>query len=919
MKTYIKHSLIAVLTAVVASTTFARWVTQEEVRQAATTTLSQSLFKNTFPNATITSVLEMDGLWCVNLMPKGHIVFSGSTLQVPVLSFSDGAYTTPQKRSPAFTIESAQRSRAKALEAANKPDEVAEARWEALLKPVASVKMLTVVEEEEEEELPDSAELELNTHWNQCLPWNDFCPQLDAAAKATDLYRNRAPVGCAVTMYSQLLNYFQWPARLDGVYTNTLIGENCALNPEGTSEYEMRFNGALPIEWNTLDSTYDEDVSEAERLAMGRVGLLFDILSEMQFGEESGTSLLKVCTNEWYDFGNMDGRDEIANTTNEGNEFVKFTDEQLTEIKEILAEGVPIPASIPGHAVLVCGYKVENGANYLKINYGWGNLDNTNTFYEANSSELETWLIGHTPKIQVQVAPLPKVVNVNSLSVMWMVPECYEGDSETESDFSKFTVVATPYSSEDIEPSCVLSLEDPIAEVEVCEVINLKDPSGVQVPALLIKEPEDQLAKYYYNFPEAFIPTKSTTFSWNLEDLREEAMREEPVVTMVEVQLWSETARSWQTLKTFPETGEKLPEALTIELGDYAEQFCRLRLVVSVVDDEEDDEEEDDEEEEEEEESAAVMCYALYNPQVSNVYAQGTPVSSKKLGYSVRECQLKNLTASEGQGTRYRIQVKATHSDPEIRIAPAETFTRVTTDSVAFPIIESVVNLNGKHLVEDVLLKADLYGTAGLRVTCNEAVTELRAQTSCPTLIPDNAITIKPYDEHIFDVVIDSSLARENLDGSRMILWLEAKTEQGNVTTKEVVLALRAAIEWDVDEDSLEIPHYWFQEVGLVTEENAPETAADWKTLAEEDDDNDGLLNWQEYLCGTSPINAEEKLQIQGLNFDENGTLTSVSYTPMTAEKGVITLEGKASLTDETWATADLTTHRFFRLRVTKK
>lgn len=55
---------------------------------------------------------------------------------------------------------------------------------------------------------------------------------------------------------------------------------------------------------------------------------------------------------------------------------------------------------------------------------------------------IDTWILGHAPKVQIQVAPLPKVVNVNSLStVMWMVLGYHEYD------FTGFTVSATPYSS----------------------------------------------------------------------------------------------------------------------------------------------------------------------------------------------------------------------------------------------------------------------------------------------------------------------------------------------------------------------------------------------------------------------------------------------------------------------------------------
>lgn len=922
MKMVCKVGLFGVVALFAVSSAFARWVSEEEVYEAAVATLAKPIFGETFPEATIRSIEDLDGLWCVHLEPKGHLVFSGSTLQVPVLSFSIEDFKAPQKGSVSFTIISRQRSRAKALELEGAENFLNEERWNALFKPTPSVRLFAMTR--------TGVELDVSSNWNQCMPWNDFCPQIAAEKDAEDYYENRAPVGCAVTMYSQFVNYYQWPARLDGVYAKTLTGNNCALNPSGGAEYEMRFNGALPIEWNTLNDNYGTEVFENERLAIARVGLLFDILSGTTFDllETGGSdsTLLDISDNEWYDSGNANSRDEDGN-----GGFVPFTEEQIEEIKECIANESPIPAAIEdpdggGHAVLIYGYKEENGLTYLKINYGWGNADNSNSFYEANDSYVDLWLIGHTPKVQLQVAPLPKVVNVGALpSVMWMVPPCYEDDGDGRSEFSSFTVVATPYSSDsDALTSYVpstTSLEDPLADEEVYEVIYLQDSSGSQVSALSINEPINVMTRAYYHFPEAFIPTEETVFTCNIADLRTEDVLNNSAVTTVAVQLWCEEARAWETLEEFPNGSEPI---MTIPLGDYAEQFCRMRLVVAYAEEEDDDDEEGDEEEE----TGGALCYAIYNPRISNVYAkiQDNIKTWKVKNSAVREQQLSGLMASEGEGVRYRIQVIP--QTVEMSAMSAETFTRVTTSIVAFPVIMSMSNLaDGGSLVENVLLEADLDGLAGIRVTCNDVVTELTAQTSCPTLIPDDAISVYHYDEHVFDVVINSPQKIAALDGSRMILYLEGKTAQGNTTCREVVVALRSEVEaidytapvivWNVDEEEVEIPHYWFRTYGLADGEDM--TADEWRSLAQADADGDGLLNWQEYICATSPVNAEEKLQILGLEFDDDGSIKSIEYTPQEVRVGQIVIEGKVDLDDEEWESADFETHRFFRLRVTNE
>jgi hypothetical protein len=243
------------------------------------------------------------------------------------------------------------------------------------------------------------------------------------------------------------------------------------------------------------------------------------------------------------------------------------------------------------------------------------------------------------------------------------------------------------------------------------------------------------------------------------------------------------------------------------------------------------------------------------------------------------------------------------------------------------PMIKSVTNITGEILNDSIMLEGDLDGRSGFRVICNEAVTELRALSSCPTLISDEDITVYRYDENIFDVIIDSPQTVTNLDGSRMVITLEARSAQDNVVYQDVVFALRSnkesvayieptVIEREVDGETLEVPDYWLRKYELADDET---TAEELEELADEDADDDGLLNWQEFLCGTSPVDAADKLHIKDIVFNNDGSLKEIIYTPILSDNGVIHLEGKDALTDSTWEPADLEKHHFFRLRVTIK
>lgn len=945
MNISLKYALISAITLVVAQNVFARWVTQDEVSRAATTTLSKPLFQKNFPDATIEAIVDLDGIWCVKLTPKGHLIFSGSTKQMPLLKYGLDAYVSPAEGNPALTIQTGMRKRAKALENAkdassSSENTSAEAYWNELLNPQPAFVRLAAIQEdvEEEEPLPNAVDLTSdfwNPNWSQWVPWNDFCPQISAEGNTSDIYRNRAPVGCAATMYSQIMKYYEWPQRIDAIYANELTAKNCALqNENGSYDYEMRFHGGLPIEWNILKDEYWKETengwvsyysSEVERLPIARLGLLLDILSNMNFdiaeNGGSGTSLLAACSNDWYDFGSPEGK--------EAEEL--FTEEQLIQIKELLSDGYPLPASIPGHAVFICGYQtLDNGQTFLKINYGWANIKNddgsdSNQFYLSDEAQLNTWLLGHYPKVQVQVAPLPKTINVNSLPMLtWMVPECHEDE------FTGFTISATPYSSEittDYIPS-TSKLEDSTADTEAFQIVSFYDQAGNEMTALSVSDAilEDKI----YYFPEAFIPTEETAFTCDIVDLRE---NEEIGGPSINVQLWNEDALSWETLVSLPEQDEAgqlaLPARVTISLADYAEQFCRLRLVVSSNIGEAGEGEtregeagEGDNVDNEEEDSAPEICFGLMGIAVNDVYAQGTPIKWSKKA-NIRELQLSGLTTEFG--SRYRIKVA-----PKTLEEPGqfgETFTRLTNENVVMPLINKVTNITGEELCDSVLLEGDLDGRAGLRVVCNEAVTDVRAMASCPTLISDEDITVYRYDENIFDVIIDSPQTVTNLDGSRMVITLEARSAQDNVVYQDVVFALRSnkesvayieptVIEREVDGETLEVPDYWLRKYELADEETS---ADELEELADEDADDDGLLNWQEFLCGTSPVDAADKLHIKDIVFNNDGSLKEIIYTPILSDNGVIHLEGKDALTDSTWEAADLEKHHFFRLRVTIK
>ena len=110
------------------------------------------------------------------------------------------------------------------------------------------------------------------------------------------------------------------------------------------------------------------------------------------------------------------------------------------------------------------------------------------------------------------------------------------------------------------------------------------------------------------------------------------------------------------------------------------------------------------------------------------------------------------------------------------------------------------------------------------------------------------------------------------------------------------------------------IPASWFEQHGLAP---AGATAADLAAAANADSDGDGMGNWTEYVCGTDPNNADDRLRC---------TISVVDGSPVVGYEprdGYLSgcqavLKGKASLSDATWT--DVTPqHRFFKVFVEKK
>lgn len=252
-----------------------------------------------------------------------------------------------------------------------------------------------------------------------------------------------------------------------------------------------------------------------------------------------------------------------------------------------------------------------------------------------------------------------------------------------------------------------------------------------------------------------------------------------------------------------------------------------------------------------------------------------------------------------------------------------------TVPEVAFE-TRSFVALGMPEFKSATSVKEGFYAECGtnattLAVICSSNVTALAAHSSHPSLLADKDIAIEAGGNGRFFLSLTPSGIDETNYRSRMILTLVATDANGTAAYKDlslrfdsagtsgqvakVVLATSSGTQTEVS-----IPASWFETYSLSYAEEDKDTA----TGLNGDFDNDGLSNWAEYVCGTSPTDADEKLECTIEIIDG---AAKVEYSPKTLRYGYKTIlrgtdDLDAALKDWTVVTTETSTLHFYRVEV---
>ena len=160
--------------------------------------------------------------------------------------------------------------------------------------------------------------------------------------------------------------------------------------------------------------------------------------------------------------------------------------------------------------------------------------------------------------------------------------------------------------------------------------------------------------------------------------------------------------------------------------------------------------------------------------------------------------------------------------------------------------------------------------TTTFSVVCSGTVETLEARPSHLSLVRDEDVTVTKTGSGAFSVSITPSGINESNFRSRMILTLVGTDSNGTKCYKDLSLRFSpeepkaaevhvSAATSSGDEFAVDIPYSWIETNGLASE-GSDAAAHEAAVSANADADSDGLPNWAEYVCGTSPTDPAEKL-----------------------------------------------------------
>lgn len=247
----------------------------------------------------------------------------------------------------------------------------------------------------------------LTSYWHQGSPFNDQCPLYPGSSS------QHASVGCVPIAGAQILKYYQWPPY--GVGQHAYFDVYGKINCNGRSDLAQYLDwDSMPLK-TSLYTTLEQSNTVARFIYTLAVACNTDFELNGS-GSDEGTLIEALCEHYYYEKG--------INIM-PGNDIACF----ISEIKDDLEASRPVLAHITGHSFIIDGYASEDGAEYLHINYGWGEQENT-AWFAPNAIPGGTiwWVYTGIKPLFVPLFTNPgRVTNENAtLSIQWTLPTAFQ-------------------------------------------------------------------------------------------------------------------------------------------------------------------------------------------------------------------------------------------------------------------------------------------------------------------------------------------------------------------------------------------------------------------------------------------------------------------------------------------------------------
>jgi len=266
----------------------------------------------------------------------------------------------------------------------------------------------------------------LKSQWFQSRPFNDYMPvdlpkMPTGAALAKEQNRGRTPCGCVACGAAQILRYFEWPVRTDGVMSFEHSWKNTRKSGSTiTGKVTLQFDGHVPLEWN-VDATGHcaygasdgrSKFAEMSRYPFARLTMWCGVMAEMNYATGDSRALFYPITermSEWYE-------------TPVGEEFGTDYDRAKAAIVACMKDGVPVPLSVPGHQAVAHGWAEDGDTDYVYFAYDMYGQDG---WFNAREAGLNTAFIGFRPKKMVQLEPL-RAIEESTVTIRWTLPKLWQ-------------------------------------------------------------------------------------------------------------------------------------------------------------------------------------------------------------------------------------------------------------------------------------------------------------------------------------------------------------------------------------------------------------------------------------------------------------------------------------------------------------